>query len=313
MRKTTSIRKRRNQVLTKLGNAVTTFIRRRKYNENNKSSSHDTIRITAIEMKEIRKYLRWRRISGRYPPILWNVSTELPANRWRWSQQPWRTCSYGEAGQNRQKVNNNNNQHHTKWTCSTAQNEATNITTTTRLEREKWTCSTSWKNSRKTCQNGKTWRKLVRPSPRLPSASGRDGGWTKDQDCATATWPPLPFGLFFFFCFVLFCRRFFSFSRRPNERRDTLCLFFYPFLYIPTEKRGRTDGWMDGLWKGWRRAAARDRYKSHHVVKPTTMASMREKRSTKCDDVAMDDQDKHQRTKNHSTVTIFILLPLRFL
>ena len=256
MRKTTTIRKRRNQDLTKLGNAVTTFIRRRNIMKITSSSSHDTIRITAIEMKErkkrlkeIQEYLRWRRISGRYPPILWNVLTELPANRWRWSQQPWRTCSYG-AGQNRhnkisQKVNNNN-QHHTKWTCSTTQNEATNITTTTRLERE-MNVFDVMKNNRKTCQNGKKPEESL--SDRAQDCRALPAATADERKIKTARpQHDLHFPLaFFFFSFLLFCLRFFSFSRRPNERRDdTLCLFFYPFLYIPTERGdGRTDGWMD--------------------------------------------------------------------
>ena len=253
MRKTTSIRKRRNQVLTKLGNAVTTFIRRRKYNENNKSSSHDTIRITAIEMKEIRKYLRWRRISGRYPPILWNVSTELPANRWRWSQQPWRTCSYGEAGQNRhnkisQKVNNNNNQHHTKWTCSTAQNEATNITTTTRLEREMNVFDvmkkqqenlSKWKNLKKACPTEPKIAERFRPRRRMNERSRlRDRNMT-----STSLWP-----FSFFFCFVL--TSFLFFLETTKWKKGYTVSFLLPFSLYSNRKRGRTDGWiMKGLTK----------------------------------------------------------------
>ena len=98
----------------------------------------------------------------------------------------------------------------------------------------------------------KTWRKLVRPSPRLPSASGRDGGWTKDQDCATATWPPLPFGLFFlFFSFVLSSFLFFLETTKWKKGWYTVS-FLLPFSLYSNRKRGRTDGWMDG-WMDYER------------------------------------------------------------
>ena len=109
------------------------------------------------------------------------------------------------------------------------------------------------KNNRKTCQNGKKPEESL--SDRAQDCRALPAATADERKIKTARpQHDLHFPLaFFFFSFLLFCLRFFSFSRRPNERRDdTLCLFFYPFLYIPTERGdGRTDGWMDGwIMKG---------------------------------------------------------------